>query len=77
MALARLSGCAGSPEPLLFAYMISTIFSWAGSFGFLGFPYKASREYNTGTVVAIFSGTGSSSASNKVPQRSNQQFDMT
>ena len=29
-ALARLRGCAGSPEPLLVAYVISTIISWAG-----------------------------------------------
>ena len=27
----RLSGCAGSPEPSLVAYVISTIISWAGS----------------------------------------------
>ena len=33
MALARLRGCAGSPEPSLVAYVISTIISWAGSFG--------------------------------------------
>ena len=31
-ALARLRGCAGSPETSLVAYVISTIFSWAGSF---------------------------------------------
>ena len=31
-ALARLHGCAGSPEPSLVAYVISTIISWAGSF---------------------------------------------
>ena len=31
-ALARLWGCAGSPEPSLVAYVISTIISWAGSF---------------------------------------------
>ena len=31
-ALARLRGCAGSPEPSLVAYAISTIISWAGSF---------------------------------------------
>ena len=31
-ALARLRGCAGSPEPSLVAYVISTIISWAGSF---------------------------------------------
>ena len=30
-ALARLHGCAGLPEPLLVAYVISTIISWAGS----------------------------------------------
>ena len=31
-ALARLRGYAGSPEPLLVAYVVSTIISWAGSF---------------------------------------------
>ena len=30
-ALARLRGYAGSPEPSLVAYVISTIISWAGS----------------------------------------------
>ena len=30
-ALARLRGCAGSPEPSLVAYVISIIISWAGS----------------------------------------------
>ena len=30
-ALARLRRCAGSPEPSLVAYLISTIISWAGS----------------------------------------------
>ena len=30
-ALARLCGCAGSPEPSLVAYVISTIISWTGS----------------------------------------------
>ena len=29
-ALARLRGCAVLPEPLLFAYVISTKISWAG-----------------------------------------------
>ena len=29
-ALARLRGCAGSPEPSLVAYVISMIISWAG-----------------------------------------------
>ena len=31
-ALARLGECAGSPEPLLVVYVISTIISWAGSY---------------------------------------------
>ena len=31
-ALVRLRGCAGSPEPSLIAYEISTIISWTGSF---------------------------------------------
>ena len=31
-ALARLRGWAGSPEPSLVAYVISTIISWAGSY---------------------------------------------
>ena len=31
-ALARLRRCAGSPELLLVAYVVSTIISWAGSF---------------------------------------------
>ena len=31
-ALVRLCGWAGSPEPLLVAYVLSTIISWAGSF---------------------------------------------
>ena len=31
-ALVRLCGCAGSPEPSLVAYVISTITSWAGSY---------------------------------------------
>ena len=30
-ALARLHECAGSPEPSLVAYVISTIISWAGA----------------------------------------------
>ena len=32
-ALVRLCRCAGSPEPSLVAYVISTIISWAGSNG--------------------------------------------
>ena len=33
-ALARLRGCARSPEPSLVAFVISTIISWVGSFYF-------------------------------------------
>ena len=49
-ALARLRRCVGLPEPLLVAYVISTIISWAGSFHFhsslwLGpFPQISSYE---------------------------------
>ena len=32
IALARLRGCAGTPEPSLVAFVRSTIISWAGSF---------------------------------------------
>ena len=38
-ALARLRRCAGSPEPSLVAYVISTTISWAGSFYFV-FKHK-------------------------------------
>ena len=31
-ALVRLHGCAVSPEPSLVACVVSTIFSWAGSY---------------------------------------------
>ena len=31
-AVARPCGCAGSPEPSLVAYVISTMISWAGSY---------------------------------------------
>ena len=34
-ALARLCGCAGSPEPSLVTYMISSKFSEAGSITFV------------------------------------------
>ena len=36
--LARLRGCAGSPEPLLLAYAISTKFAWRG-------PYNSPNIY--------------------------------
>ena len=38
-ALARLRGCAGSPEPSLVAYVIRTIVSWAGSVTFYLFSF--------------------------------------
>ena len=40
-ALARLRGCAGSPELSLVAYVISTIISWAGSYVFMEKEWKA------------------------------------
>ena len=43
-ALARLCWCAGSPEPSLVAYVISTIISWAGSFRD-NFPYFSIKAY--------------------------------
>ena len=46
-ALARLRGCAGSPEPSLFAYVISTIIAWAGSF------FAADLKTNTHGAVVV------------------------
>ena len=42
-ALARLRGCAGSPEPSLVAYVINTIISWAGS----NINWAAPSEFGT------------------------------
>ena len=42
-ALVRLRGCAGSPEPSLFAYAISTIISWAGSNIYKLYFYKTNN----------------------------------
>ena len=42
-ALARLRGCAGSPEPSLVAYAISTKISWASSFNVV-IKWASSRE---------------------------------
>ena len=44
-ALVRLRGCAGSPEPSLVTYVISTIISWAGSFDLLGTPTLFGRSF--------------------------------
>ena len=38
-ALARLRGCAGSPEPSLIAYVIRTVISWAGSNSIFGLSF--------------------------------------
>ena len=43
-ALARLRLCAGSPEPLLVAYVISTFFSCAGLFIELNIVYRLCPE---------------------------------
>ena len=48
-ALARLRGCAGSPEPSLVAYVISTIISWAGSKDHLE-EMKSSNRPNLGKL---------------------------
>ena len=44
-ALARLRGCADSPEPSLVAYVISTIISWAGSVILLASWYWCLNEH--------------------------------
>ena len=44
-ALARLRGCAGSPEPLLVAYVISTTISWAASIMCIFQPLKGGRDF--------------------------------
>ena len=44
----RLRECAGSSEPSLVAYMISTIISWADSFG-ESFPCFSVETYVVGT----------------------------
>ena len=47
-ALVRLCGCAGSPEPSLVAYVISTIISWAGSFTlFQVIPHPVQQSSDT------------------------------
>ena len=52
-ALARLRGWAGSSEPSQFAYMISTIISWAGSFVQLFFWCS-----HAGAFVAVIDAVG-------------------
>ena len=42
-ALVRLGGCAGSLEPSMVAYVVSTIISWAGSF-LVGLPQLLAKE---------------------------------
>ena len=44
-AVARLCGCAGSPEPSLVAYVMSTIISWAGSFNLTVASLKVLLEH--------------------------------
>ena len=57
-ALARQRGCAGSPEPSLVAYAISTIIPWAGSNGnmsiILKFPVLQSFQTITIRLVCVF-----------------------
>ena len=54
-SLARLRRCAGLPDPSLVAYMISTIISWAGSFGVLGTRRKTKLWQKTHLFLPISS----------------------
>ena len=57
-ALVRLGGCAGSPEPSLVAYVISTIISWAGS---IGHPKKLMQlSWNFNAVAIVLTKTNAS-----------------
>ena len=55
--LARLRGCAGSPESSLVAYVISTIISWAGSIIYIPqYDKHVNREFNfmnVGFCIAV------------------------
>ena len=46
-AQVRLSICAVSPKPQLFACVISNLFSWASSFTFFHLGFTASQDYFT------------------------------
>ena len=54
-ALARLRGCAGSPEPSLVAYVISTLISWAGSFYLHSYPLCQYSDLLTPSARFAFS----------------------
>ena len=45
-ALVKLRRCAGSPEPSLVAYVISTIISWAGSNHYILPPHHRWQNYH-------------------------------
>ena len=51
--LARLRECAGSPEPSLVAYMVSTIISWADSYHTLG--KSSNRSLDIFSILAKLS----------------------
>ena len=68
-ALARLRGCACSPEPKLVAYVISTIISWAGSFN----VYKTQVE-NSVTRVTVHYHEACWAMPNIYPEQQNFQF---
>ena len=63
-ALVRLRECAGSPEPSLVAYVISTIISWAGSLCHLRgvwctfFIFILNRNFCMQTVKIVASDLG-------------------
>ena len=58
-ALARLRGCAGSPEPSLVAYVVSTKIAWAGSNNtlnkiricYLKFRYDCDKRKETDIIL--------------------------
>ena len=58
MALVSLRKCAGSPEPSLVAYAISTIILWAGSYVFMEKHGKISLNYHQIPTVICCSGLG-------------------
>ena len=53
-ALARLHGCAGSPETSLVVYVISTIISWAGSFAIIFDATEFESAFKTSNVSIFF-----------------------
>ena len=66
-ALVRLPGCAGSPEPSLVVYVISTIISWAGSFMIFHVPCTSYSLFHKCHVIGLTWRTHFSSCSFLMP----------